>query len=286
MGLVMLPGWSTAASRGRSQETFWTGLAVQAEELGLPTEFLSGIDSTMVTIEFEDLRSYAAEYHLEDQRVVLNRSLSLNGAGRVLRPLATLTSHEVATLYHELFHAYMDLLSRREVIEALSAGETKLIKLANTLQVCRYSYVLITPMRQRKVLREERFLTQQESWEALNETWAVFVEWVIWTKLEMMDPFGQPPGHDFVWHDVYKRRFLDGDQSGQWVGFYEPQAPEERMLTNKRYLASSHRITPEEVSILLSVVLQEPPNMVDQLVALMIPEKLPKHFNYLCKDRR
>ena len=44
--------------------------------------------------------------------MVLNRSLSLNAAGGTLRPLARLTHKELETLYHELFHAYMDFLEQ------------------------------------------------------------------------------------------------------------------------------------------------------------------------------
>ena len=47
----------------------------------LPTAFLKEIDPTFVTVVFEDLRTYAAEYHPEDHRMILNMRLSFNKAG-------------------------------------------------------------------------------------------------------------------------------------------------------------------------------------------------------------
>ena len=82
----------------------------EAEALGLPTKFLKAIPPSFVQFEFDDLHSYAAEYHLGEHRMVLNRALSFNGAGATLRPLGRLTHAEIETLYHELFHAYIDYL--------------------------------------------------------------------------------------------------------------------------------------------------------------------------------
>ncbi|MEC4679781.1 MAG: hypothetical protein VST67_03675, partial [Nitrospirota bacterium] len=50
----------------------WPALLQQADTLGLPTGFLTHIDPSFVNITFEDLRTYAAEYHPEDHRMILN----------------------------------------------------------------------------------------------------------------------------------------------------------------------------------------------------------------------
>ena len=59
----------------------WLNLIDQAEALHLPTGFLKEIDPDFVTVTFEDLRTYAAEYHPEDHRMILNLRLSFNKAG-------------------------------------------------------------------------------------------------------------------------------------------------------------------------------------------------------------
>ena len=41
----------------------WEQLITQAATLGLPTRFLRVIAPDFVTVEFEDLRAFAAEYH-------------------------------------------------------------------------------------------------------------------------------------------------------------------------------------------------------------------------------
>ena len=39
--------------------------------------------------------------------------------------------------------------------------------------VCHYRFVRINPIRQLKGATELRFLSDQDSWEVMNETWAV-----------------------------------------------------------------------------------------------------------------
>lgn len=56
---------------------------------------------------------------------------------------------------------------------------------------------------------------------------------------------------------------------GNGSACYEPQVPGERILPNKPSLASSHRITPDESSILLSTVVREPKSVEDRLIALL-----------------
>ena len=160
----------------------WPTLVSEANPSNFPTRFLEQIPPRFVTFEFEDLHAFAAEYHPKDHRMVLDRSLSLNAAGGTLRPLGRLTHKELETLYHELFHAYMDFLEQED---GPTEAHASLMAFAREQQRCRYQQVLITPVLQKKELKEERFLSDAESWEALNETWAVFVGWAVWTQLEL-----------------------------------------------------------------------------------------------------
>ena len=66
----------------------WKQIIVEAEGLGLPTKFLKAVPPDFVKFEFDDLQAFAAEYHLGEHRMVLNRTLSFNVAGGTLRPLA------------------------------------------------------------------------------------------------------------------------------------------------------------------------------------------------------
>lgn len=250
----------------------WLQLIQEAGDLGLPTGFLQRIRPGFVTIAFEDLRSFAAEYHPKQHRMVLNRSLSLNAAGGALRPLERLTHREIGTLYHELFHAYLDFVATEA--DRLPGGgpSLRLLAFAWQQQACRYRVVYITPIRQRRSLTEMRFLTEGEAWEALNETWAVFVEWVIWTRLHLEQKHPGAAGGDGPGLGAELLRLLgEADRKGQLVGFYEPADPQERAVTNKRYLAPSHRITPEEAALLLEVVLGESPEAASRAAARMSP---------------
>lgn len=248
----------------------WSALIDQAAGLGLPTGFLRLIPPDFVTVEFGDLRTFAAEYHPEEHRMVLNRSLSFNRAGGVLRPLASLPHHDVKTLYHELFHAYMDVLQARP--EAADSRGARLATFAREVRACRYQYVEITPVLQRKTATEGRLLTEREGWEALNETWAVFVGWATWTKLELVSGKGKPRQAD-----VWLQRLRKADQTAEIVGYYEPEAPEERAVTHKRYLAPLHRITPAEVAMLLEVVFEESPEDARRAASVMEQDRpLPK----------
>ncbi len=248
----------------------WSQLIREAGDLRLPTGFLERIRPGFVTIDFEDLRSFAAEYHPAQHLMVLNRSLSLNAAGGVLRPLKRLTHREVATLYHELFHAYLDFLVTESDRLREGGPSRRLLAFARRQQACRYRQVFITPIRQRRALTEMRFLTEKEAWEALNETWAVFIEWVIWTTLHLREKYPGAESRDNARLRAELLRLLgEADRQGQLVGFYEPADPQERGIANKRYLAPSHRITPEEASLLLEAVLGESPEAAAWAAATM-----------------
>lgn len=258
------------------QDRAWQQLIREAGDLELPTGFLERIRPGFVTIRFEDLRRFAAEYHPAQHRMVLNRSLSLNAAGGVLRPLERLTHRELATLYHELFHAYLDFVVSESDHLPDGGPSRRLLAAARRQQACRYRQVFITPVRQRPSLTEMRFLTEGESWEALNETYAVFVEWVIWSRLHLREKFpgaawGDDPGLTATW----LRLLQEADRTGRLVGFYEPADPEERAITNKRYLAPSYRITPEDSALLLEAVLGASPELASRAAATMRRPELP-----------
>jgi hypothetical protein len=236
------------------QSTMWDHLIDQAEAAGLPTKFLRRIPPDYVTMEFDDLHAYAAEYHPEDHRLVLNQTLSFNAAGGSLKPLSSLAPREIGTLYHELFHAYMDVISSNP---GTPEGEGRhLADFADDRRQCRYQHVTSTPILQRKTSTEARFLTDHEAWEALNETWAVFIGWAIWTTVELQRDAPKRRLQDTVISRPFVKRLAKADREGDLIGYYEPEQEEERAIARKRYLAPSHRITPPEVRILLADVLE------------------------------
>ena len=148
-GVLSAPTAGVGEDPKPSSERMWRQMVSEAEGLGLPTRFLKAVPPTFVQFEFDDLHSYAAEYHLGEHRMVLNRALSFNGAGATLRPLGRLTHAEIETLYHELFHAYIDYL----VTAAEASPELMLdpvLAFARAQQGCHYGTVLITPVVQRK----------------------------------------------------------------------------------------------------------------------------------------
>src|ERR1041384_3543804 len=182
--------WTLSRLRCWTSLSWWKKVGGKTGILATSINSMLKKPASFVRFEFDELHSYAAEYHLGTHRMVLNRTLSFNGAGATLRPLGRLTHAEIATLYHELFHAYLDYL----VTAAEASPEVALdpvLAFARAQQACRYSAVLITPVVQRSSETEERFLSEHESWEALNETWAVFVGWVVWNQLELTGRVGQ-----------------------------------------------------------------------------------------------
>lgn len=239
----------------------------QARGLGLPTQFLREMPSTFVLFEFEDLRQFAAEYHPEGHRMVLNRALSLNAAGGALKPLARMTSLELGTLYHELFHAYMDYLETRKTVGGVDQTAARFLEAARRIQQCRYVQVEVTPVVQKKSSTESRFLDDQESWEALNETWGVFVGWATWWSVELkkQDRKERKDSSHHAWLSELKR----ADREGMLVGYYEPRDHAERAKAPKHYLAPSYRITPEEVAILLERIFRQPAQEVQSVFQAM-----------------
>ncbi len=241
----------------------WRTLLAEAKMLHLPTRFLEQVPAAFVTFEFEDLHAFAAEYHPAEHRMVLDRSLSLNAAGRTLRPLRKLTHKELETLYHELFHVYMDFLEQEL---GSSAAQTSLMMFAREQQHCRYQQVLITPVLQKKGLKEERFLSETESWEALNETWALFIGWAVWTQLEVDKKQGREsrPSGSAPNVSGWIARLNQAEQDAALSGYYEPEDPSEKLMARKRFLAPEFRLSAPELLLLMKEVLGSQPDMIRQ----------------------
>ncbi|MBX3331496.1 MAG: hypothetical protein KF722_13900 [Nitrospira sp.] len=265
----------TAPDEAGGNSRIWARLLDDAGRAQLPTKFLKALPPDFIHFEFDDLRTYAAEYHPDEHRMVLNRSLSFNSAGRTLKPLGKMTHKELEVLYHELFHAYMNYL---QVVEEHSGeaghGSGELLRFARKQQACRYGEVRITPVALRKDDTESRYLTKTESWEALNETWAVFIGWAVWNQLE-------------VQHKTRKSMFREPRQAHQWLrrlkaafekgdlrGYYVPEDPDERRLAQKRYLAKPSQLTLKEAGVLMKQVLGFQHDFMKLLDASFEPSKV------------
>lgn len=288
---LFLGGLFFAPDAGLSEEhpsltgRMWTQLLSEAHHLGLPTKFLKAVPPAFVQFEFDDLRTYAAEYHLGEHRMVLNRALSLNGAGATLRPLGRLTHTEIETLYHELFHAYVDYLVTAAASQAEALPDPLLV-FARTQQDCRYGAVLITPVVQRKGEAEERFLGERESWEALNETWAVFIGWIVWNQLEVTSGAGQSIQKSGKSQDEWVRRLRIADQEGGLRGYYEPENPHERVVAQKRYLAAASRLSSLEAVVLMRDVMGFSPGLVTRAVGAFSGSAQKGERQGQCDDKR
>lgn len=260
LGALIFPGVTLAAVGEGVQDatSLWRKLISDAKALELPTKFIEEVPAGFVHFEFDDLRTFAAEYHPEDHRMVLNRSLSFNAAGGALRSLRDLTNRDLQTLFHELFHAFMDYLATGSRSDVHVVPQDALMAFAHEQQRCRYEHVWITPIPQKKGYTEERFLDHVESWEALNETWAVFVGWAVWTQLEMMRSKQQSPIIPSIpsrKSDQWMERLRLADAEAELRGYYEPRDPAEKVMTQKRYLAPVSRISLSEMLIIMKEVL-------------------------------
>lgn len=263
--LLCPPSEGKESVQGESKGRIWKQIILEAEALGLPTHFLKRVPAGFVRFEFADLRAFAAEYHLDEHRMVLNRAVSFNAAGATLRPLRRLTPTQMETLYHELFHAYMDYLTTREV----EGGDERFVMFAREQQRCRYSVVLITPMVHRKSETEQRFLSERESWEALNEAWAVFVGWSIWNEMELSKRAGASIARPGPAREAWLQRLEEADREGKLRGYYEPEDPAERRITRKRILAPESRLSAMEIVALMREVLEYPAELAQEANTLL-----------------
>jgi hypothetical protein len=260
-GLLFAPSVGMPEERLPIPDRMWQQLISEAHAMSLPTKFLKAVPPTFVQFEFDDLHSYAAEYHIGEHRMVLNRALSFNGAGTTLRPLGRLTHVEIETLYHELFHAYIDYLVTAAVVSP-DVLPDPLLAFARAQQRCHYGAVLITPVVQRKGETEERFLTERESWEALNETWAVFVGWFVWNQLELTGSAGRSIQKSGKSQDEWVSRLRNADREGILLGYYEPEDSGERAVARKRYLAPASRLSEQEAAVLMKNVIESSPSLL------------------------
>ncbi len=273
LGPFSLADVSAASVKGADgANQMWARLLDEAGRLRLPTKFLQAVRPDFIHFEFDDLRTYAAEYHPDEHRMVLNRSLSFNSAGRTLKPLGKMTHKELEVLYHELFHAYMDYL---QVIEKHSSnpdhGSGGLLSFARKQQACRYEEVRITPVALRKDDTESRYLTKTESWEALNETWAVFIGWAVWNQLEVQRKAGKSMFRDPQKIHQWIGRLKIAFEKGDLRGYYVPEDPDERRLAQKRYLAKPSQLTVKEAEALIEQVLGFQHDFIKRFVASVEP---------------
>lgn len=278
---LVLAGAAEPGGNGTPPKSPWRDLIIQAEALGLPTKFLRVIPPDFLTLEFEDLHTFAAEYHPQEHRMLLNLALSFNGAGGTLKPLAKMTHREVGTLFHEFFHAYMDYIGVQSDAQVPGPEILRLRTFAEAQQRCWYQVVTITPVVQRKGATEVRFLSEREAWEALNESWAVFVGWAIWSQLELG---GAPKQRRPVYAtEQWLKRLQKADRDGDLIGYYEPEDQAERQVTQKRYLAPSHRLTPGEVLVLLEVLFGVSSRDAQRAGSVMEQHRLPPKEAMPCR---
>ena len=259
LGLIRFAHSAQGPDRTRNT---WINLIEQAESLDLPTGFLKEIGPDFVTVTFEDLRTYAAEYHPEDHRMILNMRLSFNKAGGALMDLERMTHHDISLLYHELLHSYLDYIFNGPGPETLSPRANRVLAFAQEQMRCHYRFVRINPIRQRRDMTEIRFLSEEDAWEVLNETWAVFIGWQIWTKLEQQVNGIGPWTAPLI--DAWAALLSKANTNGELLGYYEPDDPEERRVARKRFIAPSNGLTPEGAGLLLAVVLEEPDAVVNE----------------------
>ena len=261
-------GIAEAAPADLSQEGLWPALLHQSRTIGLPTRFLETVPPDFVRFEFEDLHAFAAEYHPAEHRLVLDRSLSFNAAAGALKPLKELPLRDLSTLFHELVHVYMDYVST--LPDTMAAGEraAQFMTFARE-QECRYRVVIIAPIRQRKAQTETRVLTERESWEALNEAWAVVAGWIVWNGRELRIDYKKKPPKAWL------AKLAKADKAGELAGYYEPEDPQERGVTAKRHLAPASRITPNEFAGILKWIFDAPPSFIVPSIAAMASMREP-----------
>lgn len=262
---LVFPSGSHGAESALTSGRIWEQVVIEAEALGLPVKFLKRVPPAFVQFEFDDLRAFAAEYHLGEHRMVLNRALSFNAAGGTLRSLRRLPHAQMETLYHEMFHAFMDYL----VTMDSETPSDPFLTFAREQQRCRYNVVLINPVVQRKMETEERFLSERESWEALNEAWAVFVGWAVWNQLEVSKHAGNSILKPGKGRQVWLERLKAADRDGALRGYYEPEDSAERVITRKRILAPGSRLSSGEMSFLMRDALGYPLDLVQEASAVI-----------------
>src|SRR5438445_10723928 len=123
----------------------WARLTTETAEMGLPSRFLRLLPLEFVKLEFADLKNAAAEYHPDGHRMVFDLNLSEGSQGKQLRPLQQMGNHELATIYHELFHAYFDYVEFASGTPRMTPQGARLYAEAKRFVACRYSVVELSP---------------------------------------------------------------------------------------------------------------------------------------------
>ncbi len=247
----------------------WARLTNGAAEMGLPSKFLRLLPVEFVKLEFTDLKNVAAEYHPDGHRMVFHLNLSEGSQGKRLRPLREIASRDLATIYHELFHAYFDYVDFASGTPKMSSQGARLHAEARRLLACRYTVVeiiagprVVGPQFRARV--ERRRLAESEGWEALNETWGVFVGWAVWNKLETTDRMSRARRWDWEALENFLNRLEEAYQSGDLAGYFEvvnPEGPEGRKAIPRLYLAPGNSISAPEIALLFEIILDESPGM-------------------------
>src|SRR5439155_1413487 len=226
--LLSLPGSSTAVRVPDSQAE-WRHLTTELADAGLPSRFLKLLPREFVQLEFADLKAAAAEYHPDGHRMVFNLALSEGNEGRRFRPIRTIGNQELATMYHELFHAYFDYRDYAADSAGLPVEAARLHAEAKRLLACRYTVVDVVagPVQkahQRNSRFERRRLSESEGWDALNETWGVFVGWAVWSKLEATNRLRTT----WEWEAVedFWNRLAEAYGDRTLTGYLEPADPQ------------------------------------------------------------
>jgi len=244
----------------------WARLTREAAEMGLPSRFLRLLPLEFVKLEFADLKNVAAEYHPDGHRMVFHLNLSEGKQGKRLRSLRQIGNRNLATIYHELFHAYFDYVEFASGTLRMTPQGARLYAEAKRFVVCRYSVVEISPTgtqkgAPRKGRFEKRRISEREGWDALNETWGVFVGWAMWNKLEATDRLSPATRWDWDSVEEYLDRLETAYVNGELTGYFEPADQAERRGIPRWYLAPSHAISAQEIALLLEVILDETPGM-------------------------
>jgi len=249
----------------------WARLTTEAAEMGLPSRFLRLLPPEFVKLEFADLRNVAAEYFPEGHRMIFHLGLSEGNQGKRLRPLRQVGNHDLATIYHELFHAYFDYVDFASGTPRMTPQGGRLYAEAKRFAACRYSLVEVSPVSAQQIAPrrgrfEKRRITERESWDALNETWGVFVGWAIWNKLETTDRLNPATRWDWDTVEEYLDRLEAAYMNRELTGYFEPANQAERRGVPRWYLGPSHTISAQEIGLLLEVILDETPGMAQLAV--------------------
>jgi hypothetical protein len=244
----------------------WARLTREAAEMGLPSRFLRLLPLEFVKLEFTDLKNVAAEYHPDGHRMIFHLNLSEGSQGKRLRSLRQIGNHDLATIYHELFHAYFDYVEFASGTPRMTPQGAWLYAEAKRFVACRYSVVEISPTAiqksaPRKGRFEKRRISEREGWDAVNETWGVFVGWAMWNKLEATDRLNPATRWDWDTVEEYLDRLETVYVNRELVGYFEPANLAERSGLPRWYLAPSHAISAQEIALLLEVILDEAPGM-------------------------